>query len=209
MAILDTLRKHAVFGAARCQIRERSRQILHGRHLRLPPREGVRYRQGMPHFIAYFITVFLSLAAFAELPTKHLTTENVYLFGRGSELNVFASSLLKLSETTRVDGRLLLTDLRGMRYPLQRLKNFENRAVIDDLDDLRKIRSETGIIIDVLFPWLSWTRYQSIVGNVVQWSSQDTKNRRVWRVRPQNSSAQHALWLVDLRTGYALVLRLP
>ncbi|MBX3017139.1 MAG: hypothetical protein KF767_04570 [Bdellovibrionaceae bacterium] len=163
----------------------------------------------MPHFIAFLTTLTLSCAALAGFPTQNLSPENVHRFGRGSELNQFASSLLKLSETTRVDGRLLIVDLQGARYPLQRLKNFETRARITDLDNLRKIRSEAGVIVDVLFPWLSWTRYQSILGDIADWSTKDVKNRRVWRIEPLEAGTPHALWLVDLRSGWALVLRLP
>lgn len=163
----------------------------------------------MRFLIPLLTTCLLAATATAAIPVKHLNEGTLYLLGRGSDLHRFAGDLVKLTQTTRLQGRLLVADLRDMRYPLQRLQNAESAANVRELETAAALRAEAGVIVDVLFPHLSWTRYQAILNDLSRWASTQSRVRRVWRVEPRAPGAHHALWLVDRESGYALVLRLP
>lgn len=161
----------------------------------------------MPAFSALLLSLFFSISAFAELPVNLLNEDSVRVLGRDTALYVIAVDLLQLRDTSSLEGRLFVADLKQMPAPLLRLRQEERRAKVYEVEG-RQHRYETGLIIDVLFPRLNWTRYQSVIGDIENWSKSDPQNRQIWRVVPREPGATHALWLADLRTGYAIVLQL-
>lgn len=154
------------------------------------------------------VLILIGFSAAAETPFKIKNGDSLYLVGRDSALFRWGSDLVARNEGRPMHGRIQVVDFRGLRDPLRILSRHEYRTDIEDLTPDR-IPSEAGTLIDAMFPRLSWTRYRQILSDLETWSRESPRDRRIWRLTPRESVAFHALWVVDLKSGFAVVLRLP